>query len=416
MTSGILPNVDFTSQNRVGNSAISARFRTGRLRNNQIKNQRRVVTKNAVAKFKDVRQLGCVFQDTELPESVSNLRKGSKVLGSVRRVRFTKATQRHEDIRENKGPSFGKIQVKFPHQRSPYAMKFEDRSQEEIERQERCARGDAWRLAKNILMLKETDKGSFFSPTNELSLPAHPQQLEEREFVVDSGASMHMLSRKDLNSAELETVSVSKSPTTVVKANGEVLTKEEATVYVRELDSFVTVTLLEETPAVLSLGKLCEQFRYSYHWMSGQKPHLIKKDKKIHCDTSNHVTFVVPGLSTSSSTLSTSPTSSSQETVIDTEIPSTRSESTSEESLAQEDPLQRSAEFENPKKNDDKEEVRGNLSHDLTEWLHEFRHGLVDESVPEHRDAYSSSQELPLKPRAKWYRAITTFLLIATSV
>ena len=35
---------------------------------------------------------------------------------------------------------------------------------------------------------------------------------EEREFVVDSGASMHMVSQKDLNSAELETVRVSKSP------------------------------------------------------------------------------------------------------------------------------------------------------------------------------------------------------------
>ena len=59
---------------------------------------------------------------------------------------------------------------------------------------------------------------------------------EEREFVVDSGASSHMVSRKDLNSAELETVRISKSPTSLVTANGEVLTKEEATVYVRELD------------------------------------------------------------------------------------------------------------------------------------------------------------------------------------
>ena len=63
---------------------------------------------------------------------------------------------------------------------------------------------------------------------------------------------------KTLNSAELETVRVSKSPTTVVTTNSEVLTKEEATVYVRESDLFVTTMLLEDTPAVLSLGKLCE--------------------------------------------------------------------------------------------------------------------------------------------------------------
>ena len=71
--------------------------------------------------------------------------------------------------------------------------------------------------------------------------------------MVDSGASMHMVSRKDLNSAALETVRVSENPTTVVTANGEVPTKEEATVYVRELDLFVTVMLLEDTPALRSL-------------------------------------------------------------------------------------------------------------------------------------------------------------------
>ena len=37
-----------------------------------------------------------------------------------------------------------------------------------------------------------------------------------------------------------------------VTAKGEVQTNEEATVYVRELDSFVTVMLLENKPAVLS--------------------------------------------------------------------------------------------------------------------------------------------------------------------
>ena len=53
---------------------------------------------------------------------------------------------------------------------------------------------------------------------------------EETEFVVDSGASMHMIIKKDLNSAELDTLTTSRSPTTVITANGEVQTHEEATV------------------------------------------------------------------------------------------------------------------------------------------------------------------------------------------
>ena len=81
---------------------------------------------------------------------------------------------------------------------------------------------------------------------------------------------MHVLSRKDQYAAELETVRVSKSPSTVVTANGEVQTNEEATVYVKELDLFVTVKLLEDTLAVLSLGTLCDDHGYSYEWTSGQ--------------------------------------------------------------------------------------------------------------------------------------------------
>ena len=68
---------------------------------------------------------------------------------------------------------------------------------------------------------------------------------------------MHMVSKRDLNSAELETMRISKNPTTVMTANGEVLAREEATVHVKELDLFVTVMLLEDTPAVLSIGKVC---------------------------------------------------------------------------------------------------------------------------------------------------------------
>ena len=90
-------------------------------------------------------------------------------------------------------------------------------------------------------------------------------------------------------------------------ANGEVQTKEEATVYVKELDLFVTVMLLEETPAVLSVGKLCEDHGYTYHWTSGQKPCLTKKGKRIDCIFSNLVPFVVPGLSASASSTTATP-------------------------------------------------------------------------------------------------------------
>ena len=69
--------------------------------------------------------------------------------------------------------------------------------------------------------------------------------------------------KRDLNPIELESMRISRNPATVMTANGEVQTKEEATVYVKELDLFVTVMFLEETPAVLSLWKLFEDHGFS---------------------------------------------------------------------------------------------------------------------------------------------------------
>ena len=123
-----------------------------------------------------------------------------------------------------------------------------------------------------------------------------------------------MISKKDLNSSEMDTLTKSCSPTIVITANGEVQTQEEATVYVRELDTFSTMKVLENTPAVLSLGQLCDENGYSYEWINGQNPHLIKNGIRIPCNTENFVPIVVPGLSSSSSgSSSTSKTLSRQE-------------------------------------------------------------------------------------------------------
>ena len=228
-------------------------------------------------------------------------------------MKFTKAIARHTKIRDQ-NPSLGYICPGEPHERSPNSPKFEDRSQEETEWQEQGAREAAWKLAKRVLKLKEHERATFFSPSENRCLLASSLELEEREFVVVSGASMHMISKKDLSDAEMDTLTKSCSPTIVITANGEVQTHEEAIVYVKELDIFLTMKVLENTPAVLSLGKLCDENGYSYEWINGQKPHLIKDGIRIICNTENFVPIVVPGLSSSSSaSSSTSRTPMKQE-------------------------------------------------------------------------------------------------------
>ena len=73
--------------------------------------------------------------------------------------------------------------------------------------------------------------------------------------------------------------------------------------------------VLEDTSAVLSLAKLCDEHGYSYEWLNGQKPHLKRNRIRTQCNAEKFVPIVVPGLSaSSSSSLPTStPTTPSKE-------------------------------------------------------------------------------------------------------
>ena len=240
----------------------------------------------------------------------------------------------------------------------------------------------------------------------------------------------------------MDTLTKSCSPTTVITANGEVQTHEEATVYVKELDTFLTTNVLMDTPAVLSLGKLCDEHGHSYEWINGQKPHPIKNCIRIQCNTENFVPIVVPGVSTSSS-LFNIPWHFQGRKLIILRLPQARlphqpwhlqlcqtttqaredlcgidsypvtvsskhverqargdlcSSGTPEEQLLTEP-------TKNPKtkQNEDPDLERRDLLHsDIPEWLQEFREILVDERVPELRDSHAiSSHEVSLEPTFK---------------
>ena len=231
---------------------------------------------------------------------------------------------------------------------------------------------------------------------------------------------MHMISKKDLSNVEMDTLTTSCSPTTVITANGEVQTHEEATVYVKELDIFLTMKVLENTPGELSLGKLCHENGYSYEWINGQKPHLIKDGVRIICNTENLVPIVVPGLSASSSSSShpsTSMTPSRQERHCSTSSSSSSSSPTAATSSDREtreredqseidsspvlvsrsnvddrtgkpvvcretnhEQLEANQKFTKTNKNEDLDLERGDLlNSDIPEWLQEFRENLVDD-------------------------------------
>ena len=212
-------------------------------------------------------------------------------------------------------------------------------------------------LAKNIYKLKEKDKAAFYFPAEEWVLPASStKELEERESTVDSGASVHMVSKRDLNSVELETMRTSRSPTTVMSANGEVQIIEEATADVEQWTYLSKLCFLKKLSQFFPWEN---SVRIMGIHTTGRavKNHISSEMTRelIDCNISNYVPFVVPGLSASSASTTPSPTSSSsssQDSVSDVNrynenpVPE-RSGSTSEELRG--NPLHESTETEKPK-------------------------------------------------------------------
>ena len=77
----------------------------------------------------------------------------------------------------------------------------------------------------------------------------------------------------------------------------QVQINEEAQKYVEDFDLNVIVQIFEETPADLSLGKLCSEHGYSHEW--------TKDCNIIICTRHNLVFLVVSGLKSSSRSSST---------------------------------------------------------------------------------------------------------------
>ena len=162
---------------------------------------------------------------------------------------------------------------------------------------------------------------------------------------------------------------------------------------------------LNETPAVLSLVKLCEDPGFSYHCKSGQKPHLTKMASELiamyqtMCHSLSLVYQRVPlqrphlllhHLHHRILCLTSADTPKIQELWGNLQHEST--------------------ETENLYKNEGLEKVQSDISHEFPDWLQGFREKLVDESSPSEprrnpaskdRDTSSSSHELAMESRAK---------------
>ena len=85
------------------------------------------------------------------------------------------------------------------------------------------------------------------------------RDTEDGTFIVYSAASMHNAEQGDLSSDTMDTLRRFKNPICDLPRPETVQINEHAQVFVHDLNLFTTVHLLDETPVILMLQKLCSK-------------------------------------------------------------------------------------------------------------------------------------------------------------
>ena len=151
----------------------------------------------------------------------------------------------------------------------------------------------------------------------------------------------------------------------------------EVQVYVHDLHTFVTVQLLEDTPAVFFLGKPCKEHDYTYEWPSDREQRLTNYGNQTLNRTEKVVPLVGPGLSSSSASASSS-TSPPQDLSVSLDPENTRSNEGATGNCS--------------------EGVAGNCSEGIPPWLQDFTENLeIAETLAAAYISHDSDLERPTK-------------------
>ena len=123
------------------------------------------------------------------------------------------------------------------------------------------------------------------------SSPSDCQPLPRR-YIVDSGASFHLVDPRTLSKKEQSTIEDIETPIPIETANGEVTVSQRCRVRVIELNIEVWAFLHEDTVCVLSLGLLVDRDGFSYSWTPGKHPKLKKGSFVVSCAPHYNVPFI----------------------------------------------------------------------------------------------------------------------------
>jgi hypothetical protein len=117
---------------------------------------------------------------------------------------------------------------------------------------------------------------------------------EVREFIIDTGASLHCIGTELLTDEERKTIRLLDKPLDLDTASGIVQATHEATVYVRELGISVTALVMPDSPPLLSVGLLVKDLGMTFAFDQDGAVLTRKNGVRIYCADMHNVPIIMP--------------------------------------------------------------------------------------------------------------------------
>ena len=117
-------------------------------------------------------------------------------------------------------------------------------------------------------------------------------------WLIDTGCGHDLVARKELKALK-RLIRQANIPLNFSTANGEVPANECADLFVKELNEAIEPYVLEDTPAVLSVGMRCMKLGYTFIWPKYENPYFITPSGMIvQLEVKDDIPYIVPGSET----------------------------------------------------------------------------------------------------------------------
>ena len=117
-------------------------------------------------------------------------------------------------------------------------------------------------------------------------------RTQDTRCIVDTGASDHIISRKHLTQKERKNIRELESGPSFQTPNKETFSNEVVDFQVKDLAITVTAWVLEDSPPLISLGKLIEDHNAEYTWTKEQGPIIRIRNRVVQCSVKQRCPFV----------------------------------------------------------------------------------------------------------------------------